>query len=205
MVLQRGHPVPAKVSVEGIRSLARSDLSLLLQKRPKTELKTLRDTHHRVARAVAAGLPTTEVAAICGMSLNRVSALKSDPSFAELVAHYRGAVTAEYLRSMDGYMEIATANMLKAEVLLGERLDEAQEDGGKPLPVRDLIAISRDAADRFGYGKTQKNLNVNVDFAKQLEDARRRSARPVDTRTVEAVRELEHAVGATPRTGLRRL
>lgn len=162
--------------VSGIRSLARADLSALLEKRPPAQLQTLRDTHHRVARAVAAGLRNDEVAQLCGISYNRVSTLKQDPAFGELVAHYRGLITAEYVRSVDSFMEVATANMLKAAVMISDKLDDAI-DKGEFLPTRDLLAIHDTGADRFGYGKMQKNLNVNVDFASQLEKARARSGR----------------------------
>lgn len=174
MGLQRGHIVAQQPEVSGIRSLARQDLSLLLEKRPDKPLQSLRDTHHRIARAVAAGLPNDEVAQSCGISYNRVSMLKKDPAFQELVAHYRAIVTVEYVRSVDSFMEVATANMLKAAVMLSDKLDDAMEKG-EFLPTRDLIAIHDTGADRFGYGKMQKNLNVNVDFAAQLEAARKRS------------------------------
>jgi len=148
---------------------------MLTEKRSPATLQTLRDTHHRIARAVAAGLNNGDVATSCGISYNRVSVLKRDPAFMELVAHYRGMVTAEYVRSVDSFMEVATANMLKAAVMISDKLDDAI-DKGEFLPTRDLLAIHDTGADRFGYGKMQKNLNVNVDFASQLEKARRRSA-----------------------------
>ena len=179
MGLQRGHITVAEVEVSGIRSLARADLTLLLEKRPQVQLQSIRDSHHRIARAVAAGLSNIDVAAICGISANRVAVLKSDPAFVELTAHYRATVTADWVQSADSFMEVATANMLKAEVMLSDKLDDAI-DKNEMLPTRDLIAISSDRADRFGYGKTQKNLNINVDFAANLERARQRASRARD-------------------------
>ena len=175
MVLQRGKLTAATPEVSGIRVLARADLSVLLEKRPKTELKSLTDKHHRIARACAAGLSNNDVAAICGITATRVSMLKQDPAFTELCAHYRGMVTADYIQSADSYLEVLLANKLKAEVMLGDKLDAAI-DGDEVLPTRDLMAISRDAADRTGHGKVQTNMNVNVDFAAKLEAARKRSA-----------------------------
>lgn len=175
MVLQRGKIDVAVPEISGIRSLARADLSLLLEKRPQITLKSLSDKHHRIARAVATGLSNIDVAAICGITATRVSMLKADPAFTELVAHYRGVVTADFVQSTDSYLEVLLANKLKAEVMLGDKLDAAI-DGDEFLPTRDLMAISRDAADRTGHGKVQTNMNVNVDFASKLEAARRRSA-----------------------------
>ena len=175
MTLQRGHTTAAIPEITGIRSLARADLSVLLEKRPKTELKSITDKHHRIARAVAAGLSNIDVAAICGITANRVAILKVDRTFIELSAHYRGIVTADFVAATDSYLEVLLANKLKAEVMLGDKLDAAI-DGDEFLPTRDLMAIARDAADRTGHGKVQTNMNVNVDFASKLEAARRRSA-----------------------------
>ena len=179
MTLQRGHIKPQTPEVFDFRVLSRADLTMLQEKRPVATIQTLKDSHHRVARAVAAGLRNDEVAKHCGISYNRVAMLKKDPAFTELVAHYRGLVTAEYVRSVDSFMEVATANMLKAAVMLSDKLDDAIEKN-EFLPTRDLIAIHDTGADRFGYGKMHKNLNVNVDFASQLEQARKRSAKARD-------------------------
>jgi hypothetical protein len=179
VTLQRGHIRAKQPELSGFRSLSREDLALLSEKRPAVTLQTLRDSHHRIARSMAAGLPNHEIASFCGISINRVSMLKKDPAFMELVAHYRGVITAEYVRTVDNFMEVATGNMLKAATMLSDKLDDAM-DKGEFLPTRDLIAIQDTGADRFGYGKMQKNLNVNVDFASQLEQARRRSAQARD-------------------------
>lgn len=180
MALQRGRQAEVtQVELSDIRSVRREDLVILTETRPPTQLSALRDNHHRVARAVATGLKNYEIAAMCGLSINRVSMLKQDPAFSELVAHYRSLVTAEWVQQTDHYAEIATTNMLKAEAMLSDKLDAAMENN-EFLPTRDLISISRDAADRFGYGKRQTNLNVNADFAAMLEAARSRSAKARD-------------------------
>lgn len=207
MGLRHGNLVPGpEPEVTGIRSLARADLSLLLEKRPQKTLQSLSDGHHAVARAVAAGLPNVEIARLTGRNASRISLLKSDPAFQELVAHYRGIVTAEFVRSIDHYMEVATSNMLRAENMIADKLDRFEAEGELP-PMRDLIAVSRDAADRFGYGKMQKNLNVNVDFAAQLEAARKRSSRAREVgSTAQSAPVIDHAPAShSPGPPLRRL
>ena len=199
MVLQRGHIRAKTPEVSDFRALTRAVLSLLAEKRPAVTLQTLRDSHHRIARAVATGLRNDEIALACGISQNRVSVLKKDPAFNELVAHYRGIVTAEFIRTTDHFMEVATANMLKAAVMIGDKLDDAL-DKGEFLPTRDLIAIHDTGADRFGYGKMQKNLNVNVDFASQLEQARRRSAQARDITPGPSPSLIPASVSSPPRS-----
>lgn len=179
MALQRGILKAQTPEITDFRVLSRADLTILSETRPTKTLQSLRDSHHRVARAMAAGLPGVEISQLCGISQSRVSMYKNDPAFMELVAHYRGLITAEYVRSVDSFMEVATSNMLKAAVMIGDKLDDAI-DKGEFLPTRDLLAIHDTGADRFGYGKMQKNLNVNVDFASQLEQARKRSRQAKD-------------------------
>lgn len=171
-----------KVEIASLRDLSRDDLAVLTK--PRARLRAadrFKDSHHRIARLFAAGLRHPDVAAKTGYSESRVSVLHADPSFQELIAQYRKQVDQAFLSGVDSYFEVATSNMLKAERMLADKLDQADEDD-ETLPVKDLIAISRDAADRFGYGKKQTNINVNVDFAAKLERARQRS----EMKTIES-------------------
>lgn len=186
MTLTRGRS-PKEVSFDGLRSLTRDELGLLVEKRnPTSVLQRFRDPHHRVARLIALGLRRQEVVEQSGYSYQRISTLEADPGFQELVATYRLDVNNQFRENADPFLEVATSNMLKAEVMLAEKIDDAMANG-EFLPTRDLIAISRDAADRFGYGKKQTNLNVNVDFAAQLEKAIARSSKTLDLKPVVAV------------------
>jgi len=179
MTLHRGK-IAREPTITNVRPLTRDDLLLLREARGGRDsagnnvAKKLRDHHHRIARLVAAGLRNFEIAERTGMSISRISMYRKDPAFNELVDKYRPKVDAAYEREQDEYYNLATANMRKAETMIAEKLEQAEEDG-EFLPTRELIAISRDAADRFGYGKRNMNLNVNVDFAAQLEKTIARS------------------------------
>lgn len=164
-----------------VRDLTRADIPTLHEPRqPVPAAKRLRDPHHRLARLFAMGLRRSQIIKRGGYSSTRVDSLSKDPAFIELVAKYRAKVDEEWAEAVDDYAEIATSNMLKAEIQLAERLEAAEEEG-ELLPVKELIAISRDAADRFGYGKKQTNLNINVDFAAKLEAARARAAKVISS------------------------
>lgn len=188
MTLHRGK-LARPPTILNVRALTRDDLMLLRQDGSDQQARAgvgivqrLRDPHHRVARLFASGLRMEEIVARSGYSYGRVNTLKNDPAFQELIAKYRDKVDAAFVREADTYYELATANMVTAERMISEKLEEHDENGTLP-PVRELIAISRDAADRFGYGKRQTNLNVNADFAAMLEAARGRSAK---AKTIEA-------------------
>ena len=179
MSLKNG-PIAKNYKLASVRPLTRDDLATL--RAPRFKINTpvkLRDSHHRIARLVAIGLRTQDIQAKTGYSHGRLSHLINSPAFEELVAKYRGQVDAAFVQGVDDYYDMATQNMLKAERQIADRLDEADELG-ETLPVRELVAISRDAADRFGYGKKQTNTNINVDFAAAMEKAIARSGKTIE-------------------------
>src|SRR3954463_12282839 len=169
MVLHRGK-IATNPEILEVRPHVREDLALLLQKRVGADGRPLtgsvsrfRDTHHRIARLFASGLAVGQVVELCGYSMSRVSVLHNDPAFQDLIAEYRSS--PEIIdEARDHLAEIATRNMLKAETMLSDRLDQADEEGVL-LPVRDLVSIAGDRMDRFGYGKNVTQTNLNVDFA----------------------------------------
>lgn len=164
-----------------IREMTREDMAATLRPcyQPLiTDPTKLRDSHHRVARLAAAGCRKFEIVERTGYSYNRISQLLASPAFVELVAKYRAKVDASFERSQDEFFNLATANMIKAERMIADKL-EAADNETIDLPVRDLVAVSRDAADRFGYGKKETRLNINADFAAELEKAIARSGKVI--------------------------
>lgn len=202
--MQRGRKAIAQApEVSDIRVLKRADLAVLTIPRPGPQLQTLRDNHHRIARAMAAGLSNGEIAQVCGVSVNRVSILRSDPAFKELVAHKRAMIDAEFAISADPVIDYLKSNALKAAAMLSDKLDAAAE-AEEFLPTRDLLGIAELGFDRTGYGKVNKNVNINVDFAAQLEAARKRSASAREPRQIEATASRPQSAPAGPSTALSR-
>jgi transcriptional regulator with XRE-family HTH domain len=165
----------ASPRVLAVRPLVEADLELLRQPSKRVGLvRPLRDSHHNIARLLASGLKLSDIAQATGFSISRISLLRSDPSMVELIERYRAIATAEWRESIDHFAAQAVSNMVKAERMLADKLDDADAEG-TTLPTRELIAIAADRMDRFGYGKKTANLNVNVDFAAKLEAAITRS------------------------------
>lgn len=135
--------------------------------------KRFRDSHHMIARLFAMGLRSGEVASRTGYSLARVSLLRNDPAFDELVSAYRSDVDEEWRESVDEYFELISANRTISARLINDKLTEAEPDD---VSFRELVNIHADAADRTGYPKRSVAVNVNVDFAAQLDRAIKRSA-----------------------------
>lgn len=171
-----------------LRPLAPEHLDLLEGPRrpaPQVTTSNLRDAHHVMARMFALGLRVKAVAERMGYSATRVSTLRQSPAFEALIAHYRGVVDAEFKTTSHDMFSLLTQNTHRAERFVAERLDEHEdavlaaaegvETTARMVPLKELLAISRDGADRVGYGKRSVNLNLNADFAGNLEAAIRRS------------------------------
>lgn len=178
MTLHRGR-LPTKIEIRGIRELTRDDLACLHDKRTIPAVKKLRDPHHALARYIASGLSISEAAERSGYSYSRAAVLHADPSFQDLVATYRGKVDEAWVAAQDDVQRLAVSNMLKAERMLADKLDDMDESGETPS-IREIVAITADRMDRFGYSKKTTNLNVNLDFAAKLERAIQRTAKVID-------------------------
>lgn len=175
-----------------VRDLTKADLAVLAQPRAKPgAAKRFRDPHHKLAKLLAFGLRLKDAALKAGYSATRAAQLNDDPAFRELVAKYSTTLTEKFDEAAEDFVDFAYGNMIKAERQISDRLDAADEDD-ELLPVRDLIAISRDAADRLGFGKKQTNVNVNVDFAAQLEQRMKR-AKTLEIARVDSSPSLQSA------------
>jgi len=163
--------------VIGVRPLTREDMLLLQDKRPpQNRPKAMRETHHRLARMVAAGMRVDEILHLTGFSYTRYHTLKQDPAFTELVTQYRGKVDEAWERSLDEVYETETSNLRRMVHMVADHLDEAEETNVK-IPLKELFIGIGDRADRFGYSKKIVNRNENLDFAKMMEQVARASGR----------------------------
>lgn len=132
-------------------------------------IKALRHTHHRLAQMLAVGVDETVAAKLCNYSISRVSILKADPAFAELLAHYSEQTAEEWADF------VATAANLSMDFLqeLQKRLDENPEQ----FSVGQLNEALKTLADRTGHAPVTKtqNVNVNLDLGDKLRRARERA------------------------------
>jgi len=165
--------------VTAVRELRKEDLARFAELRRGHVVKRLRDSHHHIAKMFASGMDAVQVAQRVGRTPASIRTIRKSPAFEQLLAEYRAIATEAWADSVDTYFDLASSNMVRAELQIADRLGEAEE-AGETLPVRDLLAISRDAADRFGYGKRSTQVNVNADFAALLEKAIRRSGKSLD-------------------------
>ncbi len=163
---------PKPVTASVLRELDATDLACLATEKGSTAspLKRISERHHALARNLASGMPEGEAAIVCGYDLSRVSILKADPTFQELLAFYRKDVQEAYRGMHDRLFGVA----MDALDELATRLEEKPED----LSIGQLIEVTKMGSDRTGFGpqSQQTNVNVNVDIATRLEAARKRVA-----------------------------
>lgn len=155
-----------------VRELDSCDIALLAEERgvQAPPLKRLSERHHALARCLASGMEDGDAAITCGYVISRVSILKADPAFRELLAFYRQDVNSKYL-DMHG---VLAGLSLDAAMELRERLEADAQVEDKTMSVGQLIELTKLGADRTGFGPQSSQLNVNIDLASRLEAARKR-------------------------------
>jgi len=160
------------ITATQVRELVQSDLALLETEKgvTSTPLKRLRDSHHGLARALAAGMTPAQCQIITGYSPSRVSILQADPAFRELVDHYRGLETELHADMIERMKTLG----LDALEELRERLEDSPEDFQPSM----LLEITKVMADRTGAGPSSKqtSVNVSVNYADMIKSARERAA-----------------------------
>lgn len=132
-------------------------------------IRELKARHHAIARALAEGMRPGVVAATYGYSPSRISILQSDPTFQELLAHYKSEMAFDNARTRERLQNLGIDAMDE----ISRRLEEAPEEIG----INALIRLTEIVADRTGHGKkSETDVNVNIGFADRLRQARERIA-----------------------------
>lgn len=141
--------------------------------RPRVSLKRLRDSHHAVAKMLARGLTEAQVSLQTGYALSRISVLKNDPSFTELMEFYR--------HDQDSVSEsIEDKMMLMLRDFMQATHEELLDDEEIPFPQK-LEALKL-LADRAGFAPIQRsiNKNVNLNIGERLDAARKRKQEVIE-------------------------
>lgn len=130
-------------------------------------LKALRASHHNLAKLLSEGHSDADVSLMTGYCPSRISILKADPAFKELLAHYRDRAD-ELSVSAHGRIQALTIDTLET---LHERLRESPED----ISTNDLRQMAEMGLDRIGLPKATKTLNLNATITPEEISALRQS------------------------------
>ena len=143
----------------------------------------LRGIHHEIAQLLAQGLSETEVSAITSYSLSRISILKRDPSFKDLVAFYQKQKTEQFA---DVQKRLATLS-LDAIGEIQERLAEKPDS----ISTSQLIELSKVTLDRAGYSPVSKSQNISESMSAEELRELRQAANRGDVEVVPSFDKLE--------------
>ena len=168
--------VPLRWNV--LRPLRASDLALLASGagRAPVHLKKVRDRHHGLARLLAGGVCESEAAAIMGYTPSRVSVLKQDPAFSELLELYRDKADGVFSNVLDQTAGLA----LDVVTEIRDRLEEDPES----FKAEDLRRLLETTMDRTGHGPSSKVEHHHThDLAAKINAARERA---LHARKIEA-------------------
>ena len=158
------------ISTALVRELNGDDLEKLnIEKGIKPPpLERISQRHKQAARALAAGLTPSEVAALTGYSGSRISILQADDAFVELVQGYQKMVDEEFV----DVHELLADLSIDALHELHDRLADDPVQFSNTM----LLELVTKTVDRTGHGpsSTSTNINVGVNMADRLQAARER-------------------------------
>lgn len=186
------------LSAEVLRELTASDLALLATERgvQPTAVQRITDRHHALARCLASGMSATEAGLVTGYTGSRISILRGDPAFEELIAFYREDRAAEVQDLQQKFTSLAKDATTEIQERL--ELDPAS------FNVDALLDVVKLAADRSGNGPQSKttNVNVNVNLGDRMKAARERAAlgSSPETRGLQGRAEASHEASLAPTT-----
>lgn len=138
-----------------------------------------REAHHAIAQMFASGWTISKVSRETGYSRRRLNIMLADPAFQDLVAEKAKGNEEKLDEYADRFHELHFGSMLLAAQEINSALQESIATGER-LPMRELLAIAKDGADRFGYSAKSVRVNVNADFAMRLDAAIDRSAKVIE-------------------------
>src|SRR5215472_8916088 len=148
-------------------------------------IERFRHAHHTVAMMFAAGMTIQEINKRTGFTPRRLSILLDDPTFCELIEHYRKPHVEKLHHAIGDAMETMGIIHITSLRQIHDRLEEADEEGAEPIPLQHLIKIQSEMADRVGFSKHTIKTVLNIDFATALDRAIERSGKAHELKLIE--------------------
>lgn len=187
-LLPSGGAKPLQLSVA--RQLAPDDISALASApvgSAPSEIAKIGHRHHELAKALAEGkLTQTQIGNLLGFSSSRISILKNDPAFAELVEHYRKVTEAVFVDAQERLKNLGLAAM--------EELEDRLETKPEEFTKRELLEILGDAFERSvapskgpGRGASTGSGNSNLPAAININFIAAKASEPPTIEMIENV------------------
>lgn len=148
-------------------------------------LARIRGIHHELAKMLASGLRETEVAAATGYSLSRISVLKGDPAFKQLVDFYSKA-------SAEVFTDVRKQLATLSSDILGEIQDrlEQKPESFSPSALTELAKLT---LDRSGFAPVTKSVSISANATDLA--AIKAKAKETQIETVTILEQLPSSAG----------
>lgn len=136
---------PAPIVYGPPRPLSETDIASMWDRQADgakgiPRIKTLRYNHHMLAKAVASGKSLLECSQLTGLTGSRISDLKNDPAFQELVSFYSEELHEVYVNVHERMAAFGTSVL--------EELTERFEAEPEKFTKRELMDLFTTMADR---------------------------------------------------------
>lgn len=152
----------APLKADILRNVTSEDLMTLATK-PKGSttpaLKKIRSVHHTVARLLASGMKAVQVSAAVGMCNSRISILKNDPAFGELLEFYK---TSE----ADAFVDVRSKMISLGSDAAAEIHDRILDDPDS-INTKTLVDVMTATLDRGGHSPVHKTESLTAVLSKQ--------------------------------------
>lgn len=122
--------------------------------------------HHALAKCIALGMSSHEASLSTGYCIARISILKGDALFQELVEFYREQTVDAFKANSEGLHGLTSE-------ALGE-IRRRLEDEPDKISTRELVSIAQLAADRSGHGPQSTHVSVDISLSERMQRARER-------------------------------
>lgn len=149
------------------RELTAADIAAGPQRQDAVQtpvIKRLRTQHHHLARLIAEGRKEIEVSALTGYSQSRISILKNDPAFAELIEHYKQEAAVAYVNVHERLAALGIASLDELQARLEEDPDKFSN---KELRELAAMLFDRSVAPSKGVGGAAQTVNqtaIKIEF-----------------------------------------
>lgn len=147
-----------RLDAEVVRELTEADLLVretLGAGSTLPTIKALRATHHKLAQCLAAfNMSEAEASVSTGYSPSRISILKKDPSFIELLAFYS-------TQKQDIFVDV-TQRMAGVATDTLEVIQERLQDNPESFKAKDLVEVLKATADRGGHSPVRKSETKSI-------------------------------------------
>jgi len=185
---------PALLAFGATRPLTEADVAKMWEQGTQSyaRIKALRYNHHLLAKAVASGKNLLECSRMTGLTVARISDLKNDPAFQELVAYYAEELHEVFVNVQERMAALGTSVL--------EELQERFENDPEKFTKRELLELFTTMADRsiptakggpspqqaVGQGAAGLNLQINfVSSTPQVDE--------IEAKVIEAALEQDRA------------